>query len=195
MLQPQQRGIWATSCTTACGKRWILNPLREARDQTGVLRDSSWVLNLLSHSGNSPGQFGQTSNLLSKPVVPTSEFFSRTFLPPRFHQHTPNPDPHYLIWSFEAGVSLASPGRDFHFMLFFRSAPVTAPVYHPKCSLLLAKLFHTLWSAFKSSVWALKVNVITFNSTTADWTECLLGVVLKWREHSSPQRVCSPHFL
>ena len=31
----------------------ILNPLREARDQT-LLMDTSWVLNMLSHSGNSP---------------------------------------------------------------------------------------------------------------------------------------------
>ena len=31
----------------------ILNPLREARDQTPILMDTSWVLNLLSHNGNS----------------------------------------------------------------------------------------------------------------------------------------------
>ena len=34
-------------------QRWILNPLREARDQTHILMDSSQVLNWLSHSGNS----------------------------------------------------------------------------------------------------------------------------------------------
>ena len=30
----------------------ILNPLSEARDGTHILMDTSWVLNLLSHSGN-----------------------------------------------------------------------------------------------------------------------------------------------
>ena len=33
---------------------WILNPLNEARDQTLILMDTSWVLNLLSHNRNSP---------------------------------------------------------------------------------------------------------------------------------------------
>ena len=32
---------------------WILNPLGEARDQTCILIDTSWVLNSLSYSGNS----------------------------------------------------------------------------------------------------------------------------------------------
>ena len=31
----------------------ILNPLSEARDRTCILMDTSWVLNLLSHNGNS----------------------------------------------------------------------------------------------------------------------------------------------
>ena len=32
---------------------WILNPLREARDWTCILMDTSWVLNPLSQKGNS----------------------------------------------------------------------------------------------------------------------------------------------
>ena len=32
---------------------WILNPLSEARDRTGILMDTSQVLNPLSHRGNS----------------------------------------------------------------------------------------------------------------------------------------------
>ena len=34
------------------GQRQILNPLSEARDQTCILMDNSWVLKLLSHNGN-----------------------------------------------------------------------------------------------------------------------------------------------
>ena len=33
------------------------NPLTEARDQTCILTDTSWVLNPLSHSGNSTNVF------------------------------------------------------------------------------------------------------------------------------------------
>ena len=32
---------------------WILNPLHEARDRTCILMETSWVLNLWSHNGNS----------------------------------------------------------------------------------------------------------------------------------------------
>ena len=34
-------------------QHWVLNPLSEARDQTCILMDISWVLNLLSHNGSS----------------------------------------------------------------------------------------------------------------------------------------------
>ena len=39
----------------------ILNPLSEARDQTCILMDTSWILNPLSHNGNS-----EISSLLSE---------------------------------------------------------------------------------------------------------------------------------
>ena len=32
---------------------WILNPPSKARDQTHLLMDTKWVLNLRSHKGNS----------------------------------------------------------------------------------------------------------------------------------------------
>ena len=38
-------------------QHWMLNPLSEARDQTHNLMDTSWVLNPLSHSGNSGDKF------------------------------------------------------------------------------------------------------------------------------------------
>ena len=34
-------------------QHWILNPLSETRDQTHILMDTSRILNLLSHNGNS----------------------------------------------------------------------------------------------------------------------------------------------
>ena len=36
------------------GQCWILYPWGKARDQTGILTETSQVLNLLSHIGNSP---------------------------------------------------------------------------------------------------------------------------------------------
>ena len=32
---------------------WILNPLIEGKDQAHILMNTSWVLNLMSHNGNS----------------------------------------------------------------------------------------------------------------------------------------------
>ena len=37
----------------------ILNPLSEARDWTHILREISWVLNLLSHDGNTKSQLSE----------------------------------------------------------------------------------------------------------------------------------------
>ena len=34
-------------------QHWILDPLSEARDQTCILMDTGWVLNPMSHNGNS----------------------------------------------------------------------------------------------------------------------------------------------
>ena len=47
----QERQIQAY--TAASRKRQILNPLREARDRTHILMDTSWDLNLLNHNRNS----------------------------------------------------------------------------------------------------------------------------------------------
>ena len=48
---------WDLSCICdLCWSLWqhqILNLLRKARDRIRILKDSSWVLNLLSHNGNS----------------------------------------------------------------------------------------------------------------------------------------------
>ena len=47
--------IWAKSATYAThgNARSLLNPLSETRDWSHILMDISWVLNLLSHNGNS----------------------------------------------------------------------------------------------------------------------------------------------
>ena len=53
--QPQQRQIQAASatCTAARSGAGSSNPLSEARDRTHFLKDTSWILNPLSHNGNS----------------------------------------------------------------------------------------------------------------------------------------------
>ena len=52
---PQQCGIRAASAaytTYSSWQHWILNPLSEARGQTRILMDNSWIGSLLSHNGN-----------------------------------------------------------------------------------------------------------------------------------------------
>ena len=44
---------WACDLHHSSQQHRILNSLSEARDQTRVFKDTSWVLNPLSHSGNS----------------------------------------------------------------------------------------------------------------------------------------------
>ena len=41
------------SCICDLRQCWIVKPLSETRDETHILMDTSWVLNLLSHNGNS----------------------------------------------------------------------------------------------------------------------------------------------
>ena len=48
-----QIGAAATGLYHSSQQPQILNPLSEARDQTQIIKDTSWVLNPLSHSGNS----------------------------------------------------------------------------------------------------------------------------------------------
>ena len=62
-------------------QRWMLNPLSKPRDQTCILMDASWILNLLSHNGNSQacefsmlslmmkGLYGKGSCSLDEPSV------------------------------------------------------------------------------------------------------------------------------
>ena len=52
----QARGHIGAAAASPHPSSWqhqILNPLSEARDRIRILTDTSWVLNLLSHSGNS----------------------------------------------------------------------------------------------------------------------------------------------
>ena len=58
--QLQQCQIWAASATYiyhSSWQCWILNPLREDRDQTRILLDTSQVCNPLSHNRNSQYHF------------------------------------------------------------------------------------------------------------------------------------------
>ena len=47
----------------------IFNPLSEARDQTSICMDTSWVLNLLSHNRNSDNVIFKSIALLMAPFV------------------------------------------------------------------------------------------------------------------------------
>ena len=48
---PDPRSLFNLHCSL--WQCWMLNPLSEARDRTHILRDTSQVLYLLSHRGNS----------------------------------------------------------------------------------------------------------------------------------------------
>ena len=55
-LPPYAIAIAMGDLSSICGPtiaHWILNPLREARDQTHILMDTSQVRNLLSHNRKS----------------------------------------------------------------------------------------------------------------------------------------------
>ena len=60
---------------------WNLNPLSGARDQTRILMATSWVLTLLSHSGNSHPHSWSLSPLTSRDS-PSAVFYPRTSPPP-----------------------------------------------------------------------------------------------------------------
>ena len=55
--RPQPQQLWDPSHVSnlhhSSGQRQILNPLSEARDWTLILMETSWILNPLSHHGNS----------------------------------------------------------------------------------------------------------------------------------------------
>ena len=60
-MHSQARGwIGAAAVTYSSQRCQILNPLSKARDWTCILMDTSWVCNLLSHSGNSQIKFSET---------------------------------------------------------------------------------------------------------------------------------------
>ena len=48
---------------------WIPSPLNEARDQTCIARDTSWVCNPLCHNGNCPKQIFYSPDLFSQGLI------------------------------------------------------------------------------------------------------------------------------
>ena len=59
---------------------WILKPLSKARDQTQILKDTSCVLNQLSHSGNSLFTFDRLFHRIRNSKLAGLGFFSFFFL-------------------------------------------------------------------------------------------------------------------
>ena len=61
-------------------QRQILSPLSEARDRTRILMDTKWVLNPLSHNGNSGSYFliwlkmALKMERIFEPLLPTPHF-------------------------------------------------------------------------------------------------------------------------
>ena len=77
------------TCTTAtampnlshiCSNTGFFNPLSEARDQTLKLMDTSWVLNLLSHNGNSLLSFYCVGQILLNTELNTEHVSSTAML-------------------------------------------------------------------------------------------------------------------
>ena len=61
----------------------ILKPLSEAKDQTCILMDTSWDLNLLSHKGNSLHQLTfniKTHSLKFIPIIANPDHIQNSFL-------------------------------------------------------------------------------------------------------------------
>ena len=68
----------------------------------GIKLESSWIrvgfLTCWATVGTPPVSFDKHPISCQSPSSPPLNFFSRTFLPPHFHEHTPNPDIHKHTW-------------------------------------------------------------------------------------------------
>ena len=122
---------------------WVLNPLSEARDQSCILTDTSWVHNMLSHIGNSTNCSSFEKQLLVCywALVETENLImghqiSMSFELPPWTGHNLT---HQAI-KLSLHISSPTSNRSGSYMVRTEKSQVSSMKKGPKCPLLLCLL-------------------------------------------------------